>query len=420
MTKINVAVIGSGGREHALSWKLSQSELAGNVYTIPGNPGIPNSISMGITDFEVLKNWCKEHEISLVVVGPEVPLTDGIVDAFKGSGIKVFGPSKEAAQLEGSKAWAKQFMGKYGISTARSVTLTYPFTKQDIIEAVSTFHGKVVLKFDGLAGGKGVYVCSSPQETESFIDLYWDNFGERGSLVLEEMLSGFEISIIGITDGKFCEFFQPSQDHKRLLDNDEGPNTGGMGAYTPVKQCTMDLLNKIRDHIILPTMTGLQEEELDYKGFIYFGILVQDSIPYLLEYNVRMGDPETQVLLPSLKSDLLESILRTLDGDLENVSWEFFPEHFVTVALVSGGYPGTFQKGHVINGLEEASKDALLFYSGVKRNENNQLVNSGGRVINVVASAPEFPDALKNVYAACEKISFEKMFYRHDIGRKNL
>jgi phosphoribosylamine--glycine ligase len=255
---------------------------------------------------------------------------------------------------------------------------------------------------------------------ESLIDLYWDNFGEKGSLILEELLSGFEISIIGITDGKACKLFQASQDHKRLLDNDEGPNTGGMGAYTPVKLCTPDLLEKIEETIIEPTLQGLQREQLDYKGFIYFGILVQDSIPYLLEYNVRLGDPETQVLLPSLKSDLVATILETLDGNLENVSWEFSPEHFVTVALVSGGYPGTIHSGYEIKGLDRAREQALIFLSGVKLNEQQQLIKSGGRVINVVASAPEFPDALLKAYAACEKIHFENMFYRHDIGRKNL
>lgn len=420
MKKIEIAVIGSGGREHALSWKLSQSDLAGTVYTIPGNPGIPNSVAIPPSDFAYLKQWAIDHAIDLIIVGPETPLADGIVDYFKDSGIAIFGPGKTAAQLESSKAWAKQFMRKHGVATARAVTLSYPFTKQDILETVSTFHGKVVLKFDGLAAGKGVFVCSSPQETESLIDLYWANFGGKGSLILEELLSGFEISIIGITDGKTIRLFPASQDHKRLLDGDLGPNTGGMGAYTPVKACTPDLLEKIQNTIITPTLNGLQADGLDYKGFLYFGVLVQNDIPYLLEYNVRLGDPEAQVLLPALSSDLLEAVLATLNGSLQDHTFTLSDQHFVTVALVSGGYPGSIQKGFVIEGLDAAAESALLFMSGVGENGKKELINNGGRVVNIVASAGDFSSALHAVYAACEKVHFEKMFYRRDIGRKNL
>ncbi len=419
MKKSNIAVIGSGGREHALSWKLSQSALVGKVYTIPGNGGIPNSIALNTDDLPSLIAWCKTNDIALAVIGPEVPLTKGIVDQFRSEGIAVFGPTKSAARLEGSKSWAKDFMQRYGVSTAKYKVIEAPASKEEIYKAMLSFGYKVVLKFDGLAAGKGVFVCNDHKEINAAIDDYWITYGAKGSVVIEELLEGPEISIIAITDGRSIKFFQPSQDHKRLLDGDRGPNTGGMGAYSPVKQCTAELFAKIRELIVEPTLEGIKKEALDYKGFIYFGILIQENIPYLLEYNVRMGDPETQVLLPSLKSDLLDAIFKTLDGTLEDVSWEFSEQQYVTVALVSGGYPGSYVTGYKIRGSEDVPGDVLVFYSAVKRDADENLITAGGRVLSVVAADTEFAIAQKKAYSTCANISFKDMFYRKDIGSRN-
>ena len=420
MNKINIAVLGSGGREHALSWKLSQSTISAKVFTIPGNGGIPNSVPLNPEDFPVLIDWCKTNDISLVVVGPEVLLEAGVVDQLRSAGIAVFGPTKSAARLEGSKSWAKHFMKKYGVSTAKYTVIEKPSSKEEIYKAMLSYGYRVVLKFDGLAAGKGVFVCNDHNEINKAIDEYWLKFGSKGSVVIEELLEGPEISIIAITDGTSIKFFQPAQDHKRLLDGDNGPNTGGMGAYSPVRQCTPELFEKIRQFIVEPTLRGIREEQLDYKGFIYFGILVQGSTPYLLEYNVRMGDPETQVLLPSLESDLADAILKTLDWSLNTVKWEFSGKQYVGVALVSGGYPGTHVNGYELTGTEAISDDALLFYSAVKLGAGGKLITAGGRVLNVVASDADFESAREKAYDACEKIHFTDMFYRKDIGSRNL
>lgn len=420
MKKYKVLVIGNGGREHTLSWKLSQSEWAESVSTAPGNAGIPSSIALNIGDLNSVKKYCLENKIDLVVVGPEVALSAGIVDVLREADILAFGPTKNAAMLESSKVYAKSFMAKFGVSTARSITFTPPFSKDILRAGFDSLGGKGVLKYDGLAAGKGVFVCPSPELIDDTIDMYMGQFGNSGQLVLEEYLEGYELSLIAITDGNGIKYFQPSQDHKRLLDGDRGPNTGGMGAYTPVKVCTPELMQCIEEKIVLPTLKGIKEENLDYKGFIYFGILVQNNVPYLLEYNVRMGDPETQVLLPSLKSDLLIALVQTLSGEIEQVDWRFDDKKYVGVALVSDGYPGSYLTGFEINGMDMNDDESLVFFSGVSRNTEGKLVTAGGRVLNVVASDENFETALKKVYNIIEKISFQGMKYRADIGSRNL
>jgi phosphoribosylamine---glycine ligase len=418
MEKINVVVIGSGGREHALSWKLSQSPKAGTVYTIPGNAGIPNSVDIPLTQFSGLQTFCENNKVSLIVVGPEAILSQGIADYFSGSGIKVCGPDKFAAQLESSKIFSKEFMVRNGVMTPKYRKLTPPYTEQDLYDALAPFGDKVVIKFDGLAAGKGVYVCHSKTAIENAIGDIKSRYGDVAPLVIEQLLVGPELSIIGLTDGKDIRLFPVSQDHKRVLDGDAGLNTGGMGAYTPVKICTDDVYKKIISTIIEPTLQGLQKEKITYNGFLYFGILLELEVPYLLEYNARLGDPETEVILPALETDLLEAILLSFDGKLSKVDFVFNDKQFVDVVLCSAGYPGEYKTGKEITGLENVSDDVTVFHSATVR-KGDSLVTNGGRVLNIVGKGKSFFEARDAAYKACEKISFDGKFYRHDIGKKN-
>jgi phosphoribosylamine--glycine ligase len=419
MKKINVVIIGSGGREHALSWKLSQSPLAGTVYTIPGNAGIPNSVSIPSDNFSELQSFCSSNEVGLIVVGPEASLSKGIADYFKGTSIKVWGPDKSAARLESSKIFSKQFMLRNKVSTAKFIGLSKPYAQADIEDAIRYFGSDLVIKYDGLAAGKGVFVCRGLKEIFAAIDEIESKFGVEAPLVFEQLLTGPELSFIGMTDGKHIKLFSASQDHKRLLDGDAGPNTGGMGAYTPVKLCTDKIYRDVMTNIIEPTLQGLQQEKIDYKGFIYFGVLLHKNKPYLLEYNVRLGDPEAEVLLPALQSDLLEAILLALDGKLHEVDFTLRKEHFVDVVLCSKGYPGEFKKGYEISGVQNVPEDVLVFHSATNA-EEGRLVTNGGRVLNVIGQGASFIEAKDAAYYACEYISFEGMYYRHDIGAKNV
>ncbi len=419
MGKINVVVLGSGGREHALSWKLSQSPLAGTVYTIPGNAGIPNSVNIPIGQFSEIQTFCEKNEASLIVVGPEAALSQGIADFFAGTGIKVCGPDKFAAQLESSKIFSKEFMVRNGVQTPLYRKLTPPYTEQDLYDALAPFGDKVVIKFDGLAAGKGVFVCHSKTDVVNALKDIHDYYGAFAPLVIEQLLVGPELSIIGLTDGKNIRLFPVSQDHKRVLDGDAGLNTGGMGAYTPVKVCTDDIYQKIVSTIVEPTMRGLQKENIAYNGFLYFGILLELEEPYLLEYNARLGDPETEVILPALETDLLEAILLSLDGRLSQVDFVFNDQQFVDVVLCSGGYPGKYDTGKEISGLDKVSDDVIVFHSATIR-KGDALVTNGGRVLNVVGKGKSFFEAKEAAYRACGKISFDGMYYRRDIGAKNL
>lgn len=411
---MKIAIIGSGGREHALSWKLAQTLGQQAVYTLPGNDGIPNSYPMDILDFDSIQQFCKAEEIAYIFVGPEVPLAAGIVDYFKGTSIQVFGPSQQAAQLEGSKIFSKKFMEKYGVATA-------PFEAFETVTAaenkVRTMRGDLVIKYSGLAAGKGVFVCDNEEEAFAALEDLRKQYGEQCSFLIEEKIEGDEVSLIGFTDGESIRLLLPSQDHKQLLDGDKGPNTGGMGAFCPVPFWNKELATAIEEKIVAPTLQGIQAEKMEYKGVIYFGIMLGEKGPELLEYNVRFGDPETEVLLPALKTDLAEIVKACLEGRLGKLTLEFEEGYFVDVVQVSGGYPKKYEKGFPIQGLENAQKEALVFQAGT-RLINGQLCNNGGRVLNIVAQGNTLQEAIDKAYAACEKVHFEGHFYRKDIGQR--
>lgn len=412
---MRVAVIGSGGREHAIYWKLSQSIPEKDVFVLPGNAGIPNSIKIDISDFASIMEFCEEKDIDLVVVGPEVPLTNGIVDYFSESDIRIFGPTREASILESSKIWSKRFMSKYNVSTA-------DFEVFDNFESATKYiegtDGNLVIKYDGLAAGKGVFVCSSIEESKSTLNTIANKFGGQARFIIEKRLSGFEISIIGFTDGTDIQLLLPSQDHKQAYDGDKGPNTGGMGAYCPVPFCNEDTMRDIRKNIIEPTIMGLQKENIDYRGVIYFGLMLTKEGPMLLEYNVRLGDPETEVLLPSMKSSLHDLILACFDGTLNNYKMEFHKGTFIDVVLTSGGYPASYKKGCEITGLESLSNDVLVFHAGTKEH-SGKLLTSGGRVLNIIAKGDSLDDAIEKVYKEVPKVHFTDIHYRKDIGKRS-
>ncbi len=409
-----IAIIGSGGREHALAWKFAQTLTWENVFTLPGNGGIPNSHFVDTNNFTEIETFCKKNEIDLIFVGPEQPLANGIVNFFEGKDIKVFGPDKEAAKLEASKIFAKQFMKKYGVATADFQIFNNIEDAKNIIEEKN---GNLVIKFDGLAAGKGVFVCSSVNEANSALQELEKIYGRNVNFLIEDKISGDEISIIGFTDGNTIKLLQTSQDHKQLLDGDKGPNTGGMGAYSPVPGISKNLMQKINDKIVSPTLKGIKAENFNYKGVIYFGIMVKNNEAYLLEYNVRFGDPETEVLLPALKNDLYEIVNACLSGKLENVNFEFEEDYFADVVLVSGGYPKKYNKGYVINGLKNISENTLIFHAGTKKEAGVMLTN-GGRVLNVTGRGKTLNKALDNAYKEVNKIYFKNMFFREDIGKR--
>ncbi|MGH1335486.1 MAG: phosphoribosylamine--glycine ligase [Aureispira sp.] len=411
---MKIAIIGSGGREHALSWKLAQTLGQASVYTLPGNDGIPNSHPMDILDFDAIQQFCEAEEIAYIFVGPEVPLAAGIVDFFKGTAIQALGPSQQAAQLEGSKIFSKNFMKKYGVATAAFHTFS---EVSDAEEIVHEMDGDLVIKYDGLAAGKGVFVCDNIQEALDGLDEIREQYGEECSFLIEDKIEGDEVSLIGFTDGQSIRLLLPSQDHKQLLDGDKGPNTGGMGAFCPVPFWNETLAAAIEEKIVAPTLRGIQAEQMDYKGVLYFGVMLGENGPELLEYNVRFGDPETEVLLPALKTDLAEVVKACLESRLGDLTLEFEEGYFVDVVQVSGGYPKKYQKGFPIKGLESAQKDALVFQAGT-RLVDGQLCNNGGRVLNIVAQGNTLKAAIDKAYRACEQVHFEGHFYRKDIGQR--
>jgi phosphoribosylamine--glycine ligase len=354
----------------------------------------------------------------LIIIGPEVPLAQGMADFFADSNIKVFGPQKEAAKLESSKIWAKRFMQKYAIPTASFKVFEKPVDIKEVQKAIFEFKGNVVLKYDGLAAGKGVFVCNSVEEANDALEKLSAFYNENLELILEEKLIGNEISIIGITDGKSIKLLSGSRDHKRLCDDDKGPNTGGMGAFTPVHFYTPELKQQIEKLIIEPTLHGLQNENISYMGALYFGILISDGKPWLLEYNVRFGDPEAEVILPALRNDMLRLILDCIEGRLSETDVELDSKFFVDVVVVSGGYPESYQTGYEINGLDRVDNDIMIFHAGTK-SDKGKVFTSGGRVLNVVALGNDFETARSKAYSALEKISFKNMFYRKDIGRQS-
>lgn len=411
--KSKIAILGSGGREHALSWKLAKSLGQDAVFTLPGNGGIANSHPVDINDFDAIKAFCESNKIAYIFVGPELPLANGIVDYFNKTSIRALGPTKAAAQLEGSKIFSKQFMQKYGVATASFQAFS---EVEDAIDLVHQMDGDLVIKYDGLAAGKGVYVCDNIQEALDALEEMEQQYGASCPFLVEDKIIGDEISIIGFTDGDAIKLLLPSQDHKQLNDGDTGPNTGGMGVMCPVPFWNEQLAQTIDEKIIQPTLQGIQAEQMDYKGIIYFGIMIGEHGPELLEYNVRFGDPETEVLLPSLKTDLATVVEACLEGNLASLDLEFETGYFVDIVQVSGGYPKAYTKGYEIKGLEQIN-DALVFHAGTKM-KGDKVLSNGGRVLNIVAHGPSLQVAIDKAYSECAKVTFQDNFYRKDIGQR--
>ena len=408
---MKIAVIGRGGREHALAWKLAQDVGAENVFCLPGNGGTANNRPIMENDFAGIRDFCESEGVELVVVGPEAPLARGIVDELSGGKFRIFGPTRAATRLESSKTWAKQFMQCHGIATAAGAFFESPRAATAHVRDQS---GGMVVKYSGLAGGKGVFICLDPKEALQALKEIERRHGANAPVVVEEMLEGPEVSVMGVTDGKTIQLFPTSRDHKRLLDGDQGPNTGGMGAYTPVADIDAATLAEIEKAIIAPTLKGLAEEGIAYRGFLYFGLMMTAAGPKLLEYNARLGDPETEVLLPALEGELLPTLLASFDGTLEQHPLVFKSGVVVDVVLAAGGYPGDIRPGASIFGVEEA--DGLVFHSGTEIRDG-VLIASGGRVLNVVARGANLAAARRKAYVACEKIRFPGMQYRTDIGK---
>ena len=413
-----LVLLGGGAREHALAWKFRQD--GATVHVLPGNAGIAGSVpGISATDFPAIENFCKAQDVKLIVVGPEAPLAAGVADYFAGSAIRVFGPSQQAALLESSKVWSKDFMRRHGVATARA----WSYRSDQLAQAqarADELHGQVVVKYDGLAAGKGVYVCSTSAEVAAALADLRSLHDGWFSLLLEEKLTGPEVSLIGLTDGNRIRLLAPAQDHKQLLANDEGPNTGGMGAYCPVPFLDDNWLAAIRRDIIDPTLRGLQAEPFGFVGFLYFGVMLTPDGPKLLEYNVRLGDPEAEVILPALETSLLDLITATLDGTLAQTVVRQRPGAFVGLVLASGGYPAAqFPTGFPIHGLGAQGAGTQVFAGGVQAGEApGELRTAGGRVAVLVTHGPDLPTAVQLAYAEAERVYFQGKYVRPDIGQR--
>ena len=426
---MNVLVIGSGGREHALVWKISQSRRVKKVYCAPGNPGIAalaEPVNLKATDIDGLSRFALAHAIDLTVVGPEQPLASGLADAFEHHGLAVFGPSRRAAELEWSKAFAKDFMARHGIPTASHVTFTHD--QHDRARAyLATCGLPVVVKADGLAAGKGVVVCGSRDEAASAYSEMVDRkaFGDAGTtVVVEEFLQGVEASVFAVTDGIDHLLLAPAQDHKRALDNDRGKNTGGMGAYAPASMITDEVRAQVEREVIIPTLRGMASEGRPYRGCLYVGLMLTAQGPKVVEFNCRFGDPETQVVLPVYDGDLFEILFAASASRLGKVKMPATGSvrgSAACVVLASGGYPDAYQTGYEIHGLERAAQIAgvTTFHAGTATRDNH-LVTAGGRVLGVTAVAVDLTQAIDRAYLAVAEIRFEGMHYRRDIGRRAL
>jgi phosphoribosylamine--glycine ligase len=416
---VNVLVIGSGGREHALSWKLSQSSKVETVFTAPGNGGTENNVPLDVNDLDGLAKFAQENNC-FTVVGPEDPLAAGIVDKFKELNLKVFGPSKKAAQLESSKIWAKNFMKRNNIPTARFKIFVDPQKAQKYVESLDY---DVVVKADGLAAGKGVIVCNSTDEAISAIQtiLVKKTFGDAGDkIIIEERIDGIEASYIALSDGNVALPMASSQDHKRVFDNDKGPNTGGMGAYSPTPVITDVLAEKIQKEVIEKTIHAMKNEGISFTGFLYAGIMLKDGIPYVLEYNVRMGDPECQPITMRMNFDLYDYFVASVDGTLSSMpllSWK--DKYAVCVVLASDGYPGNYSTNDEITGFNSVSDDTHVFHAGTKKSDD-KILSNGGRVLGVTSLGDSLESAISNVYSDTEKIIWSKKYHRNDIGKKGL
>lgn len=422
---MNILLLGSGGREHALAWKLAQSKQCDQLFIAPGNAGTSQygtNVNLSITDFGAIKKFVLENNITLVVVGPEEPLVKGVTDFFRKDDqlkqVVVIGPSQYGAQLEGSKAFAKKFMMRHGIPTAAY----REFDESNYAEGIAYLQQHslpIVLKADGLAAGKGVLICQSHVEAiaEYELMLQHSKFGDASKkVVVEEFLTGIELSVFALTDGKDYVLLPEAKDYKRIGVGDTGLNTGGMGAVSPVPFADETFMKKVVDTVVNPTVRGLEQEAIDYKGFVFFGLIKVGDEPYVIEYNCRMGDPETEVVMPRLKTDLVELFMATDKGTLNTIKVEQDSRYACTVMAVSGGYPGNYDKGFVISGLNKTvPADSLVFHAGTSLKDGN-VVTSGGRVLTVTSYGNTVTAAVARSKETLQQISFEGMFYRQDIG----
>ena len=421
---MNILLIGNGGREHALAWKIRQSPLTQSLYVAPGNAGtalVGENVPIHVDDLEGVAHFCRQKNIDLVVVGPELPLVNGLRDHLESkpdlSHLLIVGPGKSGARLEGSKDFSKQFMLRNGIHTAKART----FTETELDEGLQYLEGchfPIVLKADGLAAGKGVIISSTLDEAQATLrDMLANHrFGEASARVLiEEFLSGIELSVFVLTDGKDYVLLPEAKDYKRIGDNDQGPNTGGMGAVSPVPFADSSFLQKVKTHIIEPTLQGLQRDAIPYRGFIFFGLMNVSGEPYVIEYNCRMGDPETEAVIPRIESDLVELLVACAKGELNGKVIKTTSRTAVTVVMVSGGYPGSYAKGKVIQGLNLLAKEDLLFHAGT-RTSDATIITEGGRVLAATGMGQDIPDARSRAYQTLATISFDQSYFRRDIG----
>ena len=417
---MRIGIIGSGGREHAICASIKKSKKIEKIYCFPGNAGtdeIAENVSIDLDNFEIIKNFIYENNIELIIVGPEKPLVDGLVDYLEKYKIKVFGPNKLASQLEGSKIFTKKLCEKFKIPTAK-------FGIFENIESSKKFLNEVtfptVIKADNLASGKGVYICNSLGEAMLAVEeIFNGKFGPTKNLLIEEFLDGEEMSFFVVCDGKSFKTFDTAQDHKRVLEGDKGKNTGGMGAYSPSRLITKELENKVINKIINPTLKGLEEIGTNYKGFLYAGLMIVKNEPYLIEYNVRMGDPECQTILPKLKTDLFDVIIAATDGKLDNLKIEWEDLKSLCVVVCSKGYPDEFKKNIELENIKNVyeNKHNYLFHAGTKK-ENNSVYATGGRVLNFVSTSNDFSEARKNIFENINKLNWSNGYFRRDIGYK--
>ena len=417
---MKVFVVGGGGREHAVVWKLSQSPKIDQIYCAPGNPGISElaeCVPISVSDIEKLADFAIKEQIDITFVGPEEPLLKGIVNYFKQQGLAVFGPSKEAAMIEGSKAFAKELMLKYQIPTAKYAVFT---NYQEALSYVRLEGAPIVIKADGLAAGKGVVVAKNMKEAEGALQNIMEEsmFGSAGArVVIEEYLEGEEMTLLAFVNGTTVKPMVPAQDHKPVFNGDQGPNTGGMGTYAPLPHIDVSIVNRIISEIVVPTAKALVEEGCPFEGILYTGLMLTKEGPKVIEYNARFGDPETQVVLPLLETDLIEIMISSLSGELENIEVKWKDASAVCVVMASAGYPGTYVKGKDIKGLDLVHSPAIAFHAGITE-KNGEIMTNGGRVLGITAIGKDLKEARNLAYQSVGKISFEGAHFRTDIGSK--
>ena len=419
---MRVLVVGGGGREHAICWKLAQSSKISKLYCAPGNAGIADvaeCVPVGAEDIDGICAWAADNNIDLAVIGPEVPLAMGIVDRLNEAGVKTFGPNAKCAQLEASKSFTKAFLARHNIPTAGYRKFT---DKEELLANVGIYGYPMVLKADGLAAGKGVVI---PEDEESAVAAIEEMMGDKvfgnaaDKIVVEEFLTGVEASMLCFVDHNTIVPMESAQDYKRIYDDDKGPNTGGMGTYSPSLLFDEDIEKQIREQILLPTLRGFQEDGLDFQGVLFIGLMLSEDGPKVIEFNNRFGDPETQSVLRRMESDLLDVFTAVVDNRLNEIEINWIDDRAVTVVLASGGYPGSYAKGKVITGLDKVDDDIVVFHAGTKFDEEGRIVTSGGRVLGVTATGATHDEARAKAYANAERIEFEGAYMRKDIGLIN-